>query len=103
MTSGRTVALLYFDGCPNWRTAEDRLRRALAHVGRADAEIEYRTVRTHEEAAETQFGGSPTILIDGVDPFADPDGAVGLCCRVYSTSEGLSGAPDVAQLTGALA
>jgi hypothetical protein len=103
LTSRMKVSLLYFDGCPNWRIADERLRHALTHVGRADARVEYRKVRSPEEAAANQFRGSPTILIDGVDPFADPDSPVGLSCRVYPTSEGLSGAPTVTQLTRLLA
>jgi hypothetical protein len=46
--------------------------------------------------------GSPTVLIDGEDPFADPDAPVGLACRVYPTADELAGAPSVAQLTAAL-
>ena len=31
--NGVDMQLLYFDGCPNWRLAEDRLRAALRRVG----------------------------------------------------------------------
>jgi hypothetical protein len=30
------VTLLYFDGCPNWRTADAQVREALARIGRPD-------------------------------------------------------------------
>jgi hypothetical protein len=49
------------------------------------------------------FRGSPTVLVDGRDPFADRQAPVGLSCRVYSTPEGLAGAPTVAQLIEVLA
>jgi len=49
------------------------------------------------------FHGSPSILVDGVDLFAEPGAGVGLSCRVYRTPEGLSGAPTVEQLRAALA
>jgi hypothetical protein len=39
-------------------------------------------VETHEEAVRLGFRGSPTILVDGRDPFADGRGDLGLACRV---------------------
>ena len=53
---------------------------------------------TPEEAEAVRFRGSPTILVNGQDPFADPDAPVGLSCRVYRTDAGLAGAPTVEQL-----
>jgi hypothetical protein len=103
MTSGTKVSLLYVDGCPNWHIADERLRHALARVGRSDAQVEYRQVNSPEEAVAGQFRGSPTFLIDDVDPFADPHTAVGLSCRMYATADGMSGAPTVGQLARALA
>ena len=103
MTSGTKISLLYFDGCPNWRIADERLRHALARVGRSDARVEYRQVNSPEEAAAARFRGSPTILIDDMDPFAGPDSPVGHACRMYQTSEGPAGAPTVAQLARVLA
>ena len=53
-------------------------------------------------AAEHAHRGSPTVLVDGVDPFGDDAGAVGLSCRLYRTDAGLVGAPTVDQLVSAL-
>jgi hypothetical protein len=50
--------------------------------------ITHSVVDTPEEAERTGFRGSPSILINGVDPFADSDDPVGLSCRVYQTPEG---------------
>jgi hypothetical protein len=44
------------------------------------------------------FRGSPTILIDGRDPFAMGGEPVGMTCRVYRTDSGAQGAPTEAQL-----
>ena len=77
------VTLLYFDGCPNWRTADDNLRSALGEVGVTTAKVHYRRVGSVEEAQALRFIGSPTVLIDGVDPFDDPHASVGLSCRPY--------------------
>ncbi|WP_256922658.1 DF family (seleno)protein [Rhodococcus rhodochrous] len=95
------IELLYFDGCPNWEEARDRLAEALAATGNAGTPIRLRRIETPEAAERTAFPGSPTIRIDGTDPFAPTDG-VGLSCRVYRTVTGLGGAPSVADLILAL-
>ena len=97
-----TVSLLYFDGCPNWHVADERLRAALVAVGRPDDAVEHVLVSTPEEAQEAQFRGSPTVLVDGRDPFSDPDAPVGLACRLYRTDEGLAWSPTVEQLVAVL-
>lgn len=96
------IALRYFDGCPNWRVAQERLRAALQQSGAATVAIELERVASQEEAVRLGFRGSPTILIDGHDPFADDRAKPGLACRVYDTPAGLEGAPTVDQLTSAL-
>lgn len=95
------VRLLYFDGCPNWHTLEERLREALRVVG-ASADVALVPVRTPDEAERLRFRGSPTVLLDGVDPFADATSPVGLSCRVFATPEGLRGSPTVEQLVQVL-
>jgi hypothetical protein len=96
------VTLLYFDGCPNWHQAEDRVRQALATVGLPQAMLTLHRVETPEEAQRLSFRGSPTILVNGADPFADPTAPVGLACRVYRCGDATSGAPSVQELTAAL-
>lgn len=93
----------YFDGCPNWQLAEARLRSALQRVGRDGFRIERERVDTPEDAKQVGFfRGSPTVLIDGEDPFADPASPTGLSCRRYQTEAGPDGAPSVAQLEAVL-
>lgn len=96
------VELLYFDGCPNWTVADERLTEALRTVGRGDVSVERRLVETVEEAEELGFIGSPTIRIDGTDPFASGTEEVGLACRVYATPTGLAGSPTTTQLVEVL-
>lgn len=96
------VTLLYFDGCPNWRVAEQNLRWAAAEVGISDVRVRRRRVETDEEAERLGFAGSPTILLDGVDPFAEFDAPVSLSCRLYRTPSGMAGAPTTAQLRDAI-
>lgn len=47
--------------------------------------------------------GSPTILIDGADPFAVGAAEPSLSCRLYETASGLDGSPSVAQMREVLA
>ena len=92
------VTLLYFDGCPNWTVADERLREALDRTGNPDVEVTYRKVSTAQDAESMEFRGSPTILVDGCDPFLDRESSVELSCRIYGSGAGLSGAPTVDQL-----
>lgn len=96
------VVLLYFDGCPNWTVADERLAEAARLVSRGDLTVHRRRVETEEDAIAVGFTGSPTILIDEKDPFATGDEQVGLACRVYSTPDGLAGSLSVEQLVEVL-
>jgi len=97
----RHVELLYFDGCPNWRETERRLLTVLEQSG-AETDLTYVQVDSPEDAERLGFRGSPTVLVDGRDPFASPEDPAGLSCRVFRTPDGLQGAPTVAQLREAL-
>lgn len=96
------VTLLFFEDCPNWRVADARLKEALAGLGDAAPAVAYELVTTPEQAEQTGFRGSPTILVDGRDPFAGPGDAVGLSCRMYRGPAGIDYAPTVDQLRSAL-
>ncbi len=102
--SGMDVRLRYFDGCPNWRTAEARLREVLDSSGAgAGVGITLERVESDEEAQVLRFQGSPTILLDGSDPFPAEESGFGLTCRVYRTEAGFEGSPSLAQLRMAVA
>lgn len=93
------VRLLYFDDCPNWEVLDGRLRELADELG---FELGYEKVETPQEAEERQFRGSPSLLVDGRDPFEPQGSPVGLSCRVYPTPSGLAGSPTVEQLREAL-
>lgn len=95
------VILMYFDDCPNWLVADRHLATLAAEM--PELVIEKRIVDTSEEAERSGFRGSPSILIEGVDPFADADDPVGLSCRVYQTPDGPAGSPTLGQLREVLA
>ena len=95
------ITIQHFNDCPNWLTTTDRIERAVESAG-VDAKVRLQLINTPEGAEANGFRGSPTILIDGVDPFADPDAPVGLACRVYATPEGLAGSPTREQISDAI-
>jgi hypothetical protein len=98
------VTLRYFDGCPNWKIADQRTHDALRDTGLADSvSVTYEKVETPEQAERLGFIGSPTILIDGVDPWDPGGGPTGLSCRIYRTEDGPQGSPTVDQLIKAIA
>lgn len=96
------ITLQYFDGCPNWQLARDRLRQALRSTGRGEGAVTYERIESPEQAERARFRGSPTILVDGRDPFGDEDTPVGLSCRIFRTEAGAEGAPSVLQLVKVL-
>jgi len=94
------VEVLYFDGCPTYRAAEETLRGVLAQE---DAEVELVAVNSEKEAQRLRFPGSPTIRVDGEDLFPVPDRVrYALGCRMYATPEGLKGSPTAGMLKEAL-
>ncbi len=92
----------FVEGCPSLPVIRQRLRHSLDAVGRAGVDVRLRVVHTDAEAEELAFTGSPTILIDGLDLFRQPDAVVGLSCRLYRSAQGTTGAPSIEQLTTAL-
>ena len=64
------LTLLTIPGYPNAAVFGERLAIALA--GHPSAVLLRREVAGEREAAEAGMHGSPTLLIDGVDPFAGP-------------------------------
>jgi hypothetical protein len=92
------VSVVYFADCPNWQRAGNHLRQALDAIGSADVEIRFVAVETQAQADEAGLHGSPTIVVDGRDLFTDAPTHTGLTCRLYSTTQGLAGAPAVADI-----
>ena len=95
------ITLQYFDGCPNWKTTDAHLTTLIAEHD-LDATIHYQLIDTPEAAQQHNFRGSPTVLINDVDPFTDPDAPVGLSCRIYQTALGPAGSPTFDQLEQAI-
>jgi hypothetical protein len=92
------ITLQYFDGCPHWELARRRLLNVLKGLPGEDADLEYQLIDSPESAERLGFRGSPTILVDGRDPFATGAEPIGLSCRVFRTEDGPQGAPTEHQL-----
>jgi hypothetical protein len=94
------VELLVVPDCPNGSGALSVLRLAFAAVGLTAQAVRTTVIASHEQAQEL---GSPTILINGVDPFGVPGQSPAMACRVYATPAGLSGVPPLADIVTAVA
>ncbi|MDQ2816023.1 MAG: thioredoxin family protein [Actinomycetota bacterium] len=91
------IEVLTVPDCPNGPLAERRLAEALA--GRRDVILERRVVATLAEAERYGMHGSPTVLVDGCDPFAAPGTPASLSCRLYRGPDGQAqGVPSAGQL-----
>jgi hypothetical protein len=98
-----TVELLWWKGCPSTERALGELRAVLAELDLREAQVTMREITTEEDALDSQFAGSPTILIDGEDAVPQPDEPRGLGCRVYRRRDGrYSPTPDPDDLRAAL-
>lgn len=92
------ITIQYFDGCPHWKVADQRVRRVLQSVSASDVTLDYERIDSPEMAERVGFHGSPTILVDDRDPFITGVEQVGMSCRVFRTEDGIQGAPTVAEL-----
>ncbi|MFC1417716.1 thioredoxin family protein [Streptacidiphilus cavernicola] len=94
------LTILAVPDCPNAPLLRQRITHALA--GQPATEITWHEVTNQEQAERLGMHGSPTLLIDGVDPFAAPGQPTSLSCRLYRDQRTASGAPSTDQLRGVL-
>jgi hypothetical protein len=95
------IELLVVEDCPHQAAAAELIAAAVADTG-VMAAIRQTTISNEYEARQRGFTGSPTIRLNGSDPFARPEAPVALACRLYSTPDGLRGVPGVRDLRQAL-
>lgn len=96
------IEILHIDECPNWLEAGRRLEDALVATGHPDVSVNFRLLRSSQEAEAVHFAGSPTITLDGDDLFSSAARISDLACRVYVTPTGLAGLPTTEQLVEAI-
>jgi hypothetical protein len=94
------ILVRHIFGCPGLELLQQRL--AAISKDQADLKVVFELVATDEEALSLGFCGSPTVLINGRDPFAVEGATPGLSCRLYATGQGIEPAPSLGQLREAL-
>jgi hypothetical protein len=96
-----TLEVLHVPDCPNVAPLLERLREA------TDLPVTTREITSAAAAAAAGMTGSPTLLINGRDPFPAPvlyDCDCGVSCRIYRDEHGQAvPAPSVGQLRDAVA
>ncbi|MBT2500280.1 thioredoxin family protein [Agromyces sp. ISL-38] len=99
---GLSIEVLHITECPGWEPTLGLLRRALDELGITEASVSARLISSPDEARRCGFAGSPTVLVDGIDPFPSSGPAEELACRVYRGADGLSPHPSPRDLVAAL-
>lgn len=95
-----TIEVLHVDDCPNVALLIERLSASATAAG-VGVEPMLVLVESHDLSNELRFGGSPTLRIDGVDPFPT-DGTPSFGCRLYAHDGAFDGSPSISQLTTVL-
>jgi hypothetical protein len=67
-------------------------------AARGDVTVVHRVIDDLEQARALGMTGSPTLLVDGVDPFAVPGQPASVSCRLYLVDGRLAGSPSIEQL-----
>ena len=90
--------MLHVAGCPGLAPMLERLREV------TELPVATREIGTTEDAVAHGMAGSPTLLVDGVDPFGGSPDECGVACRIYRDERGrMVPAPSTAQLRAAIA
>jgi hypothetical protein len=98
---GMEIEILHVPGCPNLGLARARLAAALEQTATA-ARVHEVVVADPAEAHRRGMHGSPTITIDGRDPFGPPATGASLSCRLYWSGGRADGAPGFGELIEAI-
>lgn len=93
------LEVLHVPDCPNLAPMLERLHQV------TDRRVTTREISTTDEADARGMAGSPTLLVNGVDPFADGKaGKYGVSCRIYRDERGRTvPVPSISQLRDAIA
>ena len=92
------VEVLVVPDCPHAESTTAVMRRVLDELGLSHIPVTTTLVTTQAQADRLRFVGSPTVMIDGRDPFADPAQMPSLACRLYRDNTTLTGTPPEDQI-----
>lgn len=95
------LQILHVPDCPGAEVLGSRLAALLG--GRTDTRVTRQVVVSEDDARRLGMNGSPTLLVDGADPFISRGPQPSLSCRLYADQHGhAESAPTIAQLREAL-
>jgi hypothetical protein len=80
------VSFLYYEDCPSYDLALERLREVMYEEG-IPGEVEVVKVETEKQARWLRFVGSPTIRVDSQDIDPPSDSRYALTCRAYRLAD----------------
>lgn len=96
------LQILHVPDCPNVAVLSARIAEVLD--GRRDVEVDQVVVADQDVATAVGMTGSPTLLVDGLDPFAEAGPGPSVSCRLYLDETGaVAGCPSTSQLRAVLA
>lgn len=95
------MTVLTISGCANVGLLEEWGAQLIGD--RADVTMTRLVLGDEQDAVRVGMHGSPTLLVDGIDPFAEPDMPASMSCRRYPGGDGPGGGvPSVQALREAL-
>jgi hypothetical protein len=96
-----TITVLHVPDCPGAALVRHRLALVLGDA--LSAQVAWQVITGEDQARRYGMTGSPTLLVNGTDPFSHPGQRRSLSCRLYRDDDGnLSPAPSAAQLRAVL-
>lgn len=95
------IELLVVPNCPHEATAAQLISTAVRDTG-VTATITHTIIANKSQAQQRGFTGSPTILLNGTDPFTQQRAPIALACRLYPTPDGPRGVPGLQELRQAI-
>ena len=95
------IDVLYTPDDENAQTVANLVEKVVADQG-IDAQIEYTVIKSDKQAFDHGFIGSPTIRVNGVDPWPIPNAPAGMRVRLFFTAEGPLDYPSYEMLVEAI-
>jgi hypothetical protein len=91
------LTVLAVPECPTAAVLHERLAVALA--GHTDISMAWHEITDEDQAAELGMHGSPTLLVNGVDPFLRAGETTSVSCRIFNDpQQNPGGTPSIARL-----
>lgn len=96
-----SITVLHVPDCPGAALLQHRLGLVLGET--LGAQVAYQVITSDDQARQHGMTGSPTLLVNGDDPFGRPGQQPSLSCRLYRGDDGKPGpAPSCQQLHAVL-